>query len=847
MRKKSKRKSAGLDLLVVLLCAAGAFFFLHAFYRDLTGTLSRQNESPIGTITFKRRTAQRRFADRLFWNYLQRESPVYDGDFIRTADLSEALITFAGGAAAIDMGENSLIQIFAASPNEDAAVRIEGSGELILRTGEKGIILASGETTVSVEAGSVVSAAIGGPAFSGDTALPDASPGAGEADLSLRVHEGRAVLAGAEQQQAEAGEILLAGGSKALAEEARAALLSPGPNAFVVQKEREPVRFRWNRINYGNGGLTRLEISGSRDFSRIIYSRDHPGTGADVEIPGGLWWWRVYPVRGAEEAAEGRAENAETGKFTLVAAVPPVLISPREGQVLRTADVSFRWAEQEGVSAYLLEAADNPDMNNPAFTIRTGIPQAALSLPGPGRWYWRLSPLYPGDSAGTPGAGSFVLEEPETAGPPVPPSPPRPPSPVRGRAVQRTIFPPDNYTAAESLLPDLRFTWKTNAPGATRFQLSPSPDFSTLLLDEAAAGEAFQGRPLPPGDYYWRISTGGSHSPGKRIVVVPSLPAPVILSGGALALRPGIPARFLWRPVEGAAYYRLRLYQGGEAAGRPVYESASLRDTSLTLSMEDRQEGPYTLTVQAFAAEGPMNTRRTGLLGKSRIIMRRIMPVSLEYPPPGRIYSGLEASRRPDILRWSAQDLPAKSRFILSRDSSGRVIVLEQANPPRYIALPRLPAGDYYWTVTAETREGFDISPAVPGRFRVLPIPPLPPPGNRRPPEGFVLGPEELRNFRTITFSWDPLPGANGYVFTLYSAANKRRILEADTGTKTEYILEDLRLLSAGEFVWQVQGLNRMEDGLFEQPGVPGESRFTVYLPEIRREQLPQTGILYGR
>jgi hypothetical protein len=865
MRKKSKQKLTRLDLFVILLCAAGAFLFLCAFYRDFTETFSRLNESPIGTITFKRRTAQRRFADRLFWNYLQRESPVYDGDLIRTADLSEAIVTLAGGAA-IDMGENSLIQIFA-SPDENAAVRIEGSGELILTTGGRGIILASGENTVSVEPESVASVTItaADSVFPGDSVSPDKAASSdvspndlsgGEAGFFLRVHEGKAVLAG-EQKQAEAGEILLAGkalsgesalSGKAPSEEPRAALLSPGLNAYVLRKGTEPVRFSWNRINYESADLTRLEISEGRNFSRIIYGGDHSGSGAAVEIPAGLWWWRVYPLRDGK----GLAENAETGKFTVVAAVPPALISPREGEALpyRTA-VSFRWAEQEGASAYLLEAADNPDMNNPALSIRAGIPQAVSEL-APGRWYWRLTPLYAGDFAGTAASSFFAIEgagagRAEASGS----TPPRPFTASADAPLQRTIFPPDNYSAADSLLPDLRFTWKTNLPGPTRFQLSRSPDFSRLVLDEAVFGETFQGRPLPSGEYYWRISNGETHSPGKRLAVVPSLPAPVVLTGGALALRPGTQALFTWRPVEGASYYRFRLYgeEAGRPAERPVYESASLRENSLALSMDSLKEGPYTLTVQAFAAESPMNTRRTGFLGKSRIVMRYIKPLSLDHPPLDRTYSGLDASRRPDTLRWSSEDLPAKSRFVLSRGSAAGPVVLEQANPPRSIPLPRLPAGDYYWIVTAETPEGFDISPTAPGHFRVLPIPPLPAPENRRPPEGFVLGPEELRNSRTLTFSWDRLPGANGYVFTLYSAVNnqRRRVIEIDTGAAAEYTLEDLRLLSAGEFVWQVRGVNRMEGGLFEQPGAVGESRFTVYLPEIRREQPPQTGILYGR
>jgi hypothetical protein len=244
-----------------------------------------------------------------------------------------------------------------------------------------------------------------------------------------------------------------------------------------------------------------------------------------------------------------------------------------------------------------------------------------------------------------------------------------------------------------------------------------------------------------------------------------------------------------------------------------------------------------------------MNSRRTGLLGTARFTLRRIKPVSLDYPPPDRTYSGLDASRRPDLLRWSSEESPRESRFILARNAALTDTVIVLTNPPRSIRLPRLPAGNYFWTVQAESAGGFDISAPAPAGFRVLPIPPLPAPENRLPPEGFTLGPAELWNSRTVLFTWDEVTGANGYIFTLYLEEGKerRRIIEADTGAKTEYVLENLSLLSAGEFVWQVRGINRTGDGRFEQPGTIGENRFTLNLPPIPRNRLPKPGALYAR
>lgn len=58
---------------------------------------SKLNEQPIATITLKYKTAQRKFMDRVVWDRLRQDSPVYNGDTIHTATLSEANIWFNDG------------------------------------------------------------------------------------------------------------------------------------------------------------------------------------------------------------------------------------------------------------------------------------------------------------------------------------------------------------------------------------------------------------------------------------------------------------------------------------------------------------------------------------------------------------------------------------------------------------------------------------------------------------------------------------------------------------------------------------------------------------------------------
>jgi hypothetical protein len=317
-----------------------------------------------------------------------------------------------------------------------------------------------------------------------------------------------------------------------------------------------------------------------------------------------------------------------------------------------------------------------------------------------------------------------------------------------------------------------------------------------------------------------------------------------------MVVRSGEESNFAWGRVEGAEFYRFKLYEGNDTSDDPVYEDLYVEATSIDISMDGRTEGNYTWTVQAFTNEGILTSRRTGFLDSGHFEMRLLKPVRLDYPEPGRIYAGLDASRRPDTLRWTSVDTPGESRLILSRNPALSSPILETRNPGTSIRLPRLSEGDYYWTIRAETTDGFDISAEAPAWFRVLPIPRLPAAGNRIPVDGYVLGPTELRNQRNITFSWSAVSGANSYLFVLVHEADgeeRRRLLEADTENDISYTLENMNLLERGEFTWRVEAITKTDDGFIEQRGELGENRLTVDLPEIPRSQPGETGILYGK
>ena len=115
MKKKTKFKlKNSLTIpywISIVICLIGAYICLQLFCNSFFRALTKQNESPIAEITFKYRTAQRKFLERVVWDRLRQHSPIYNGDTINTADLSEAEITFQNGTT-LNLADNSMAQVF---------------------------------------------------------------------------------------------------------------------------------------------------------------------------------------------------------------------------------------------------------------------------------------------------------------------------------------------------------------------------------------------------------------------------------------------------------------------------------------------------------------------------------------------------------------------------------------------------------------------------------------------------------------------------------------------------------------------------------------------------------------
>jgi len=556
---QEKKPSGFPDFFVVLFCLCGAAASLYMFQSDLFSTLRSFLNLPAGTVTVKYNTVQRRFKDRMIWDRLFEESPVYNGDLVRVARLSGAVINIDNNN--IELGENTLIRI-----SKD-----DGPANIDFYSGEVNITSFQNSDTILLSIGDKVVQAPAGTAFGASS---------GENGIVLRITEGTArVISGGQSSLAPAGTVIIQDAQGREILEKSAVVTLPRPNARYLKTGDNPfgVKFEWLKVNMGAQDKIRLEIAEDRNFARMKLSLDNLDTSATAALDAGLWHWRL--------SCEGDVLAA--GRVTVTQAAAPSLFDA----VVTGPDVQLRWLDVEQASGYLLQVSEFPEFNNPVISTQVQGTSYIMHDPGNGTWHWRVRPFYSSVYEGTANfsqVSSFQIEE--GAGLlPVSLNIPAQDSiiisdrdeiyfswsnsrdavsytvqissrsdlrnPVISRTVnnnffvygkdesplvpdryywsvfyigtrgnlsplaqirsfliteeeiaQRLISPPDLYNVEEEALSSVRFSWDTNLLSDRRFQVSASENFSTLAADVPVNENSYQGLSLPSGEWYWRLS-----------------------------------------------------------------------------------------------------------------------------------------------------------------------------------------------------------------------------------------------------------------------------------------------------------------------------------------------------
>lgn len=232
-KKSTTYKLKKADWFIFIICSLGAVFSLGLYYRDINSFSLKSNENAVATISFKRNTAQRKFIDNDIWEKLNNQSPVYDGDKIRTAADSEVCAEFEDSGSKIQLSENSLVQIY--GNKKEKAIEFIG-GEIVLTSGTEekaAATIKTGKKKISAAPNSQVKIVISKAAPK--TELKDQAP----QEAVVEVLEGEAKIEDIQpakkkqaEERAESGEEVLKAGQSAIVS------VAPLEEKIVPKKEK---------------------------------------------------------------------------------------------------------------------------------------------------------------------------------------------------------------------------------------------------------------------------------------------------------------------------------------------------------------------------------------------------------------------------------------------------------------------------------------------------------------------------------------------------------------------------------------------------------------------------------
>jgi hypothetical protein len=101
------------------------------FWNDLNKNTIRHDKEQIATIKYRHRVVQRKFSDRVVWERMKQNSPIYNADTISTEKLSQATLTFIDGSQ-IEVFEKTMIQVF--YTDSGATISLSGGGNIDIDT-----------------------------------------------------------------------------------------------------------------------------------------------------------------------------------------------------------------------------------------------------------------------------------------------------------------------------------------------------------------------------------------------------------------------------------------------------------------------------------------------------------------------------------------------------------------------------------------------------------------------------------------------------------------------------------------------------------------------------------------
>ncbi|WP_407425871.1 FecR domain-containing protein, partial [Treponema sp.] len=322
----------------------------------------------------------------------KQNSPVYNGDTIHTADLSEATVWFDDGTT-LELAENTMAQVFRHDDGSLGADLSEGNATVDSSEGGNGLTLTAANIKVTVQKGTKISA----------------SKADSDENVALTVQKGQATLAdGVDFKAGETFSVDENGGTKSLL-----SVITPLPSEKILYFSEElcEVNFEWK--NSETSDSLELEVASDKVFSKIVQSRDVTNLSeTTLSLPKGTYYWKLASL------TNGNRTESREGKIQIVQSLKPNLLVPAKNYSYsyrkQTPSVRFIWSECDAATAYNFAVSKNADMSNPVIEQRSSSSSIIISTLPAGTYYYQVTPYYVLNRTGLANpseTGTFKIEQ----------------------------------------------------------------------------------------------------------------------------------------------------------------------------------------------------------------------------------------------------------------------------------------------------------------------------------------------------------------------------------------------------------------------------------------------------
>lgn len=481
MQKKTRFKSPLRDALVISFCLSCAALFLFLFWRDLNSSTTRNDKTRIATISFKNRIAQRKFSDRVVWERVNQNSPVYDGDIIRTADLAQATLHFEDGTS-LDLYENTMIQI-AYSKDGGLQISVDGGDVQVESAKDSSVALVLDDgSKITVDAGASLAAK------SDAMGARSVEVKSGTASVVTEAGAVAALVTGESVSVDKSGEIQKRPVTvTSIPKELKILHLYGGSERAVSGAESVPVQLAWN---VAEALPVTVELSRKKDFSELLFTDTVSQKNTELTLSDGAFYWRVYTEDSPELGASGRISVERLESLSLIA---PGELSDFRYRV-KTPRIHFRWSGNDFAQSYTLTVSDTPDMRSVVYQVQTNDTFCLLDTLPEGSYFWQVSPEYSLQHVGTGESAVHAF------------------SVVKNDALSapELTIPADGARIVRRGDVNQTFMWKSELKDALyELVVSRDADFTDIALKRETAllrlSEKIDADTLPDGSYYWKI------------------------------------------------------------------------------------------------------------------------------------------------------------------------------------------------------------------------------------------------------------------------------------------------------------------------------------------------------